>query len=40
MDIQEVIVSDTIPVDLSKKSKQNLDKVVAAIITQTFHYII
>ena len=40
MDIQEVIVSDTIPVDLGERSKQNSDEVVAAVVTQTSHYMI
>ena len=40
MDIQEVIVSDTIPVDLGERLKQNLNKVVAAVVTQISHYMI
>ena len=40
MDIWKVIVRDTISIDLGKRLKQNLDKVVAAIVTQMFYYMI
>ena len=40
MDIREVIERDTIPMDLTERSEHNSDEVMAAVLTQTFHYMI
>jgi len=40
MDIREVIMRDTVPGGLDERSKQNSDEVVAAVVTQMFHYMI
>jgi hypothetical protein len=40
MSILEVIERDTIPTDLKERLEHNSDEVVAAVLTQTFHYMI
>jgi len=40
MSILEVIERDTIPTDLKERLEHNSDEVVAAALTQTFHYMI
>jgi hypothetical protein len=40
MSILEVIERDTIPTDLKERSEHNSDEAVAAVLTQTFHYMI
>jgi hypothetical protein len=40
MSILEVIECDTIPTELKERSEHNSDEAVAAVLTQTFHYMI
>ena len=40
MSILEIIERDTIPTDLKERLEHNSDEVVAAVLTQTFHYMI
>jgi hypothetical protein len=40
MSIREVIERDIIPMDLKERLEHNSDEVVAAVLTQTFHYMI
>lgn len=40
MSIPKVIERDTIPTDLKERSEHNSDEAVAAVLTQTFHYMI